>query len=565
MRVMKIIKKNVLKALYAALVILVPLLAYLQYSWIGELSLQEKESFKANFESDCLKFSLRISDDFRMISEGFFIRNNGRDSVLKQITESVRNLRAGNYSGSVSRVYYAETNGRTHFYEYDENEGILVKKPDTLKNEQLVKIGKIFQDRRRHRMPGFIAGNFEFILLFPFPPDESEAAVILQLNQEEVLDGIVLRNFLSIFPENLNNKIALNIVNSDDSVIFSNNSLYQKVEKADVIIPLGFIGPFRPDEPGRSQRNGNPPVIRKKPAPLLFSSKDIRNPARNMPLLLKAGFKPHQLDAMVDEIRFKNLAISFSILILLTIVIILIAVNLSGSQSLANRQLQFVAGISHELRTPLSVIRSAAQNLSDGIISSDEKSLSYGKLILNEADKLWEMIETTLSYAGVHTDVPMLNFREINLNNLIKKAAESVMNDADSMKAVIKIENEFPGILIRANEQMLMSVFRNIISNSIKFSEKHLQITIKTDIIEKEGRVLIKVSDNGPGIPADELTKVAKPFFRGRQSTEKNIPGNGVGLALVQKAAELHKGKFRIESTEGKGTEVIIELPIISL
>src|SRR5439155_17992756 len=107
------------------------------------------------------------------------------------------------------------------------------------------------------------------------------------------------------------------------------------------------------------------------------------------------------LEAAVGQARRRNLTLSFGILALLCVSVGLIVVNAQRSQRLAGQQMDFVATVSHELRTPLAVIRSAAQNLSAGVVHEPAQAKRYGELLEGEGRRLTDMIEQVVDYAGL--------------------------------------------------------------------------------------------------------------------------------------------------------------------
>ena len=109
------------------------------------------------------------------------------------------------------------------------------------------------------------------------------------------------------------------------------------------------------------------------------------------------------LEAAVARARRQNLAISFGVLLLLTVSIALLAATSRRAHRLARQQMEFVAGVSHELRTPVAVIRSAAENLSHGVVDSGDRVKRYGQLLETEARRLGEMVERVLQYAGIES------------------------------------------------------------------------------------------------------------------------------------------------------------------
>jgi signal transduction histidine kinase len=100
------------------------------------------------------------------------------------------------------------------------------------------------------------------------------------------------------------------------------------------------------------------------------------------------------LEAAVASVRRRNLGISFGVLLLLSISVALLAQASRRAQRLARQQMEFVAGVSHELRTPIAVIRSAAENLSHGVVGNSERVKQYGRVMEGEARRLGEMVES---------------------------------------------------------------------------------------------------------------------------------------------------------------------------
>ena len=130
---------------------------------------------------------------------------------------------------------------------------------------------------------------------------------------------------------------------------------------------------------------------------------------------LKVQHDQGSLDQFVSNMRNRNLAVSFGILGLLAVSTVLIFVLSQRARSLAQRQLDFVSSVSHEFRTPLSVIYSAGENLSDGVIDDPEKISDYGTLIKKEGKKLTGMVEQILEFAGARAGRRKCEFREIEI------------------------------------------------------------------------------------------------------------------------------------------------------
>ncbi len=559
-------KKNIIIALYVALFTLVPLLAFLQYKWLGELSEQEKSNFMFNLESDCHLYTMRVSDFLQNLYDEFFIMGGDSDSLKSRLSDKMKVFRSGKYSGYVKSVLYMGIGDSSGSWQMDRQSSGYVYLADSAVSAGFPDLKASINDSIDLPMPAYVCCDFKYLVLKLFPPGEKQGRVILVLDREKVIKDVIEHNFGIIIPEFISKRIIFSVVNGRDSVIFTNDHDYRQPGKQeyDFIIPIGMIhGPMKESGDMKHGRDKLRWPDRKKDRGNPFSNEQFRKRSEKMiaGYELRVAFKQGQLESLVDGIRYRNLAISFSVLILLTIVVIMIAVNLSKRQKLAELQMQFVAGVSHELRTPLTVIRSAAQNLSDGIVNDSKKALSYGDLIVRESDKLWDMIETTLAYAGVRTSKPYTNFVKIDLIALIKEVRDSFASQLGEDELTISVEKESDSIFILGNEQLLFSAFRNIMSNSVKFSEKPAALLVKIYRGSKKSGVIVRVSDNGRGIPQKELARIFEPFFRGSAPVENNIPGNGIGLSIVKNAVGIHKGTIRVESKPGSGTDVFIELP----
>src|SRR5262249_28073643 len=132
------------------------------------------------------------------------------------------------------------------------------------------------------------------------------------------------------------------------------------------------------------------------------------------------------LDNAVQQLRRRNLAMSFSILALLTASIAIVLVSTARAQRLANRQMEFVSAVSHELRRPLAVICSAGENLADGIVRDADHLKSYGAVVRNEGRRLTEMVEQILSFAGVHSGLKKKTFVPVDLADVVGRVVQAL-------------------------------------------------------------------------------------------------------------------------------------------
>ncbi|MEO8074623.1 MAG: HAMP domain-containing sensor histidine kinase, partial [Acidobacteriota bacterium] len=266
------------------------------------------------------------------------------------------------------------------------------------------------------------------------------------------------------------------------------------------------------------------------------------------------------LEQFVTNTRRRNLAVSFGILSLLAASVALIFISAQRSKKLAQRQLDFVSSVSHEFRTPLAVIYSAGENLTDGVVNSQNQISKYGNLIKGEGRKLTAMVEQILEFAGARSGKRKYDFRRTNIEEIIENALAECQSLIDEKEFIL--EREISGELpeISADSNALSHAIQNLIINSIKYSNgnRRLKITAKNG----GGDLEISVEDKGIGISKKDLTHIFEPFYRSKAVVDEQIHGNGLGLSLVKQIVEAHKGKIKVESELEKGSRFTIHLPL---
>ncbi len=268
------------------------------------------------------------------------------------------------------------------------------------------------------------------------------------------------------------------------------------------------------------------------------------------------------LEAAVAAARRRNLAISFGVLLVLTVSVGLLALTSRRSRRLARQQMEFVAGVSHELRTPVAVIRSAAENLSIGVVSGDRVK-RYGDVIGSESRRLGEMVESILQYAafesghGIGAQVP------VSPGEIIDAAVSSAAAMDTAVDATI--ERDVPGDLpaITGDATALRSAVQNLVANAIKYggADRWVGIAARVEPNRRGQDVVITVSDHGAGIPAAELPLIFEPFYRGSDALTQQIHGNGLGLSLVRRIVTAHGGRVSVTAKPGQ-TSFTIALPV---
>lgn len=264
------------------------------------------------------------------------------------------------------------------------------------------------------------------------------------------------------------------------------------------------------------------------------------------------------LEAALGAAHRRNLLTSAGIFAVLVTALVLLLMSVRRSQQLARQQLEFVSGVTHELLTPLAAMRSAGQNLADGVITDPERTQRYGQLIVREGRRLSDMVRQMLDYAGIQSGQRSYSPEPVEVARAIHSVVERhrIFLDEKRFSVDIDLPDDLPRAM--ADREALSWALSNLVGNAVKYaaSGRWLGLSAKS----RSGGVEIRVADRGPGIAKSDLPHLFKPFYRGRRLAATNVPGSGLGLALVHHIAEALDGSIKAQSNDN-GAVFILWLP----
>ncbi len=227
---------------------------------------------------------------------------------------------------------------------------------------------------------------------------------------------------------------------------------------------------------------------------------------------------------------------------------------------------QFVDNVSHEFRTPLTVIREFAAIVRDGIdgpVTNDQKSRL--STLINRTDDLANMVDDLLDTSRLEAGLLKTCREEHDLLEIIERVERMLRTRASTKKIDLKIIDVPKGLAVFCDEEKLRRVLINLLVNAIKFTPVNGQIEISATMADND-RVCITVSDNGPGIAADELQRIFERF----QQVEAHhrmasCKGFGLGLSIARALASLNLGSLQVSSVEGHGSQFSVLVPVAKL
>jgi len=222
-------------------------------------------------------------------------------------------------------------------------------------------------------------------------------------------------------------------------------------------------------------------------------------------------------------------------------------------------QKQFIADASHEIRTPLTII---CNELEFALRKTGDPALQESiRTSLEEVDRLARLTDQLLLLARIDADQLVLRPDTFRLDELLLECVQRISSVAHAKRVTLNAEIDNP-IEIHADREKLKSVILNLLENAVKYSNPDSTVCASVRVPgDSTSTVLLAVRDQGPGIPAHELTHIFRRFYRADTARSEN-EGSGLGLAIVERLVMLHNGRVGVTSEPGKGTTFTVEMPL---
>lgn len=213
----------------------------------------------------------------------------------------------------------------------------------------------------------------------------------------------------------------------------------------------------------------------------------------------------------------------------------------------------FVSAVSHELRTPLTSIKGYASILSAGRLGeiSEIQSEKLNK-INNHSDELIKLVNDLLDIARIESGKIGMSIKHASLTEIVISVADLFFPQTDEKKINLRLEIPDDSVMVWMDPSQISRVFINLIGNAMKFTPENGNITIR--VHPGEDFINVEISDTGIGISKEDLPKLFDEFYRVDNAINAEKKGTGLGLPLVKKIIEAHRGKIWVTSEIGKGT-----------
>jgi signal transduction histidine kinase len=603
-----------LTALTATLLVLLPTLAVLQYRWVGELGDAARDRMQRNlhnaaqqfrdaFDSEIARAFVSLQAD-RELSAGRYAERYGAWASttaypwlvsnvfvvdapegalrLHRWDAATRTFAPAQWTGALASARARFAAELTAFASGASGPGPRLDRPAVAESEELL----IAPLPRLHMAPGSNVRHFTAI-------QPAFGFTLIELNLAAVRDRLLpalAHRYFSPSGEESYHVAVVDTAQGGKLLYRSTADAPTDPSRADVSVPLfhahhdpmlflarGAIEDLRAKG---DTRNLVVSVLREpRGERLTIQSRAL--PERGRWRLL-AQHGRGSLEAAVADVRRRNLLISSGILLLMGVTIGLLAQTSRRAHHLAQQRMEFVAGVSHELRTPVAVIRSAAENLSHGVVGDPERVRRYGDTIRGEALRLGEMIERVLHFAGIESGRVVR--APVAIEPLVHNALEAALPAGG---AAFTVETQIAPNLppVDGDAAALRSAVQNLIANGIKYGGADRWIRVRVEagpekrdpymmVLHDRKRMLllprggarrpeirVTVEDHGAGIPTADLPHIFEPFYRGADARARQTQGSGLGLALVARIVAAHGGRVSVTTREGEGSAFTLHLP----
>jgi len=236
---------------------------------------------------------------------------------------------------------------------------------------------------------------------------------------------------------------------------------------------------------------------------------------------------------------------------------LLLVQNVTDLQKADAMRRDFVANVSHEMRTPITVLMGFLETVQSLDLEKSQRD-QYFEMMMSQAQRMKSLVEDLLTLANLEANALPAALNQVNIETsmaLLKNDAEALSHGNHSFTFEVLEKGNLLG-----EEREILSAFSNLVSNAIRYTPDAGAIHVKWDI-NADGQGEFSVTDTGPGITSEHLSRLTERFYRVDRSRSRDTGGTGLGLAIVKHIANRHQAQLTIESTPGKGSTFMLRFP----
>jgi len=243
--------------------------------------------------------------------------------------------------------------------------------------------------------------------------------------------------------------------------------------------------------------------------------------------------------------------------------VVIVLKNITELKKIEQLKSQFVSMVSHELKAPVAAVYGYLKLLSDDSVQlTQAQKKKFVERSEFRLDALLKMVNDLLDISRMEMKIVQREIMELNIAEVVQSILEFFSLEMKELNLTVHfsvVENLFK---VKADKEEMNRLFTNLISNAIKYNKNGGEIDVAIE--QTENFVTVSIIDNGIGMKDEEKKKLFQEFFRAKNESTKEISGTGLGLSIVKRIVDSYSGKIEIESEFGKGTKVVVRLPLKS-
>ncbi|MFC9973649.1 sensor histidine kinase [Spirillospora sp. NPDC127200] len=240
--------------------------------------------------------------------------------------------------------------------------------------------------------------------------------------------------------------------------------------------------------------------------------------------------------------------------------VLVLAEDLTEMRRVEAIRRDFVANVSHELKTPVGALALLAETV-EGAADDPEAVRRFAGRMQHESVRLTNLVQDLMTLSRVQGEEPLPELRPVALDEVVAEAMDRSQIKAAAKDIEIAAGGE-PGLKVRGDAELLVTALRNLIDNAVAYSPEGTRVVAATRRTD-DGQVEITVTDQGIGIPDQDLERVFERFYRVDPARSRQTGGTGLGLAIVKHVVTKHDGEVTVWSKEGSGSTFTIRLPLL--
>ncbi len=263
----------------------------------------------------------------------------------------------------------------------------------------------------------------------------------------------------------------------------------------------------------------------------------------------------------------QSLSVRYLTAIIFTIIIItafyLTVRTMLRQKKLGEIKNDFINNMTHEFKTPIATISLAVDALRNEKVLQDRTKISYFSTIIKEENqRMNRQVETILKASQLEKQEIELNLKPVHVHEIIKIVADNFALQLEEKQGRAELLLDADNDLVDADEVHLSNLVNNLLDNAVKYSKENTPIFVRICTLVHGKSLQIKFEDNGIGMNKETAKRVFERFYRAHTGNIHNVKGFGLGLSYVKTIVEAHNGQVRVDSTLGKGSTFVIELPL---